>query len=532
LIFISLHLFNNGIVLISSNFVIFIENFYMKNVNVILKGRKNENYGYIKISIRHLGKTKVYSIGLKVKKKDFNPVSQRVRTSCKDYERLNEEIEEKVTFYKYLPHQRIHGLSICQYIDIISKNTVVQGTRQKYENIKSLFEKFLKETYNRDDIHFEEFDSIVVGSFYKWLRTNGNKQNTTNYLMKGFKSFFSKIEKDGKFKYPVDPFGSMTFSYEDVDRNFLTVDELKKFYTFTPNEFRTKRPSQIKLSLTDIKEGFLFSLFGQGLRISDIMTLRFNDFEILSDHSIIIRKKMIKTKKNVIVYLNSEIFQLLENQIMRTIKESSKEEIKLFLPDFKQLIERREYLLNIIKEGEKVELWDKILHINGEISMDEDLFNTEKCIKELVETNMKIYELTFNLIQLFSTDPEIKVLFVFPFLFDFLFTDIDEGNDFSILSEEQYLHFHGRRSYINKLLKDLFKQCEITKKLSFHSSRHTYTTLLLCQEKIDFTLVDVQQSLGHVDITSTQKYIRPFFTKKVKGINQSLIQETMKNTGK
>ena len=61
----------------------------MNGVNILLKGRHKDNYGYLKISVRKNNKTYVKSLKIKVLKSDFNPKTQRIRKSCTEYTKIN-----------------------------------------------------------------------------------------------------------------------------------------------------------------------------------------------------------------------------------------------------------------------------------------------------------------------------------------------------------------------------------------------------------------------------------------------------------
>ena len=103
--------------------------------------------------------------------------------------------------------------------------------------------------------------------------------------------------------------------------------------------------------------------------------------------------------------------------------------------------------------------------------------------------------------------------FVFPILNDEDFTDIKKEEDFDKMNKIQYLRFVGRRGYYNRLLKYVGEQCNISN-LTSHKSRHSYTSLLLKNNK-DINLYDLMKSLGHKNLQTTQGYIQNFVNKRV-----------------
>ena len=308
-----------------------------RGVNVVLKGRKDDKYGYLKIAVRKGGKTIVYSLGVKVLKKDFNTRTQLLRASAPNSKSINELITTKVDSFSYKPYRSGKIKSICVFMQSIIDTTDVKSTKQKYENILNLFKEYLTVNYQKDDLYFEQIDNFVISGFRTFLlnKQRRNTINTASYKMKSFKSFFSKIKKQNIYHWPVDPFVSVSFKFEETRKERLSFDELKKLINtdFDDPRFRT---SEIKYSLTDIKESFIFSVLAQGLRISDIMTLRWNDFifdqkDFNSLNALIISKRMIKTKKLVYVFLDGFSSQFLINPIKRDIPE------ELFRKELKQL---------------------------------------------------------------------------------------------------------------------------------------------------------------------------------------------------
>lgn len=494
----------------------------MKGVNVILKGRKTDNYGYLKISYRHSGKTKVYSLGIKLKKSDFNSRTQRVRSSNKEADIINRTIEDKLASLRLLPYQKHRINTICEYMKIVIDRTLVIGTKDKYNNVLTLFQKFLKQEYNKADVFFEELDTMMVNKFYSYLRKT-NKRNTANYKIKSFKSFINKAKREGVYIYQLDPFISLELRYDEVEKNYLTIDELKKFIKHKHKEYRKSRPNFIRLNLSDIKEAFIFSTLAQGLRISDIITLRFNNFYRTSgqkintdEDNVFIRKKMIKTKQIVNISLNKHTCNYIERQIVRIIEQ--------YLPEYK-----RDDTYKMFKSLQrnrlmfKSEFYKKKKALNDIFMESEEAIELEKQYEYKLSQNEDLIYFHLSIfIDMLSENETTKNLFVFPFLDDDRFTDIDSDNDFSQLSDEQYLHFVGRRSYVNHILKKLMNQSKIRKKITFHSSRHTYTTLTLEQAKDNINLYDLQKALGHSSILSTQEYISSFSSYRINDINKAI----------
>lgn len=494
----------------------------MKNLNIVYKGQPNKNFGYLKLAVRQNGKTTITSLNIRIFKKDFNTKTQRVRSSAKPQnldgatpDEINNILESKILEYANNPIARSKIKCMLQYMQIVINQTVNEGTKQKYQNIYNLFQNFINTEYNKNDLEFDKIDSSVIISFKKYLRqekiinnrkSKHNSNNTANYKLKSFKGFFSKLENDGIYKYPISPFSRLKkMNWDAVQKDYLTLDEFKKFIKHQPIEYRsnTKR-SPVRYSLEDIKESFIFSVLAQGIRISDILTLRINDFEIeekenhgILEYSIWINKIMFKTKKEITVYLNKISMQYIRKQLIRIIKLD---------PD----IENNEQINNFIKVGQKFER----LQDGQENDINDDIFEHLNVETEYFNSSI------LAILELKKID-KLNNVFIFPFLNNDLFANIVNG-DFSMINEKQYLELIGKRSYINLLLKKIFKQANLNKsKLSFHSARHTYTTLVLFDE-IPVSVFVLQKSLGHGSVTTTEKYIGDFNRDKFKSVNDSI----------
>jgi len=522
-----------------------------RGINIHVVSAKNQSSGYLKIFYRKGNKTLVQSLNIKVSKKDFNDKTQRMRLNTPDAININEFIESKLKNLSFAPHNKSKINSIVVYMQSVIDITNVKSTQQKYINIQTLFKEFVNLNYNKDDLYFYEIDSFVISSFRNHLLTKKikNSNNTTNYKLKSFKSFFSKLEKEQIYHYTISPFVNLQMKFDDTSKNYLNIKEFKDLINKDFVDTRTRKEI-ITYSLTDIKNAFIFSTLAQGLRISDILTLRWSDFifenEDYDIHDTIqISKKMIKTKKIVNVFIDNFVVYFLIDNIIKCSNEINENEVE-YIDKINVLfiqLARKKELQNIIdthkqklKSLERLEkqlhnknlkeviqvvkkISDKLDGNNKEAEYKEELSKNEV---ELFNLNEKIFNTLYNLIRTLSVNKNTKTKFVFSFLNDDKFKDIDDKNDFSQLTAKQFLKFQGTRSYINKLLKENIFNKLTDKQLSFHSARHTYTSLILDDDKNGLNVYDLMKSLGHTSIISTQKYMQGFNSKKLSNINSSL----------
>ena len=118
-----------------------------------------------------------------------------------------------------------------------------------------------------------------------------------------------------------------------------------------------------------------------------------------------------------------------------------------------------------------------------------------------------------------------KNKFVFQFLNDEDFLNVDHKNDFSKLTEEQYVALNKRTIVYNRNLKDLQELVGITKTLRSHLPRISYTNLMLNLDGV--SIYDISESLGHSSIAITDEYLKTGFRKDKTDDIQKQFEDTI-----
>lgn len=300
--------------------------------------KKGSNYGYLRLSTRVGNKTKIKSLGLEpIHKRFFNSKEGRIRKSHPNSEELNQKIEEK------LKEVRIKGNSF-QYLNDDSKSfmyffqtvidrTVNQGTKTKYKNIYNLVGRFNEQEYGGLDVKFKDITVDFILRFKKWMmETNKNTLNTSNYKLKTFQSIVNKGINEGVYHYHPNPFKYIKYKFHDSKVDILSKTDLEKlmntplvevyrgnerFGEIITNKRHFKDPRyEYKFTLDEVRSYFLFQLFCQGIRVSDLMTLRWNNF-YQNNEDLRIRKRMIKTKHEIDLIVNDYCLDILCHQLKR-----------------------------------------------------------------------------------------------------------------------------------------------------------------------------------------------------------------------
>jgi len=313
----------------------------MNTIRVIWKKKNpNDKLGYLRLSTRVGNKTILKSLSLEpIEQKLFNPKTERVRTSHTKHEYINnyieskiKEVEKKGNKIKFINDEK---KSLIVFMNKVIERTGNQGTLEKYKNIRNLLQEFNNEKYGDLDIKFSEISVDYIESWKKWLRERGITMNSVSYKTKTFQSFISKGIKERFYTYDVNPFHLVKNKIEETNIDVLNKEDLQKLIKIKLKEvYRSKEKfGQIiteqkvltdnryrhRITLDDIRNFFLFQLFCNGIRVSDLMTLRWNDFyihkDLINKDQIRIKKRMIKTKGMLDVLVNYNTMEYLKKYI-------------------------------------------------------------------------------------------------------------------------------------------------------------------------------------------------------------------------
>lgn len=244
-----------------------------------------------------------------------------------------------------------------------------------------------------------------------------------------------------------------------------------------------KKHKRIDLS----RDMILFQVFANGMRVSDLITLRWSNikFDNGDNHRLIYQ--MFKTGAGVDIPLNRNLILILFkiigcSDVAQSIIDSSnmmgyynRYASKYLKSKTKKVIEEDKYLKRLDNKEDIVIDIDSIL---------------AKSLKENI-TNLN------------------RQSFIFPILDDKQFTNIGVENKFSNVTEEQYKRMKNCTIVYDRALKDLAKFCQMEIALSSHVSRHTFTNLVLMLK--DVNMYDLQQMLRHSSLSITQKYLKDNF---------------------
>lgn len=537
----------------------------MKLKVVLKKVKKEDDKGYLRLSIRKDNKTSLKNIPLPpIDIKYWNSTKQVVRSSFGEYKLYNKTIEETIEEFKSARNLNDGGnTSKLFFLDTCSK--IIKNDYKKFSTILRYdfaiknFKEFIKFKFNMDDIQVSSLTPELFENFATFRKNQANSgDNNIKYIISIIKILIRKLEKRYEINLP-NNFYNKIISIKNIEKKkkILTIDNFQKILNDPPIENK---------KIENARQIFLFAVFSNGLRWSDTATLRFCDFEVSNfDGQIEIRfiKTMRKTRKQINTLINFKSILILAKflpkdildeedllkldyfigakQMLKRVSDNSedldniKESLTINLDNsilnrhyssneisvsVSELIPIRENYLQSIKLQYKREGKDDV-SIDILLSSNEDLkyfdalidlirknvkMKIENRIKDEMDLNLEFYKIIAKIIE--DCKEKKPMDFIFPILNPNDFKDIQLEGDFSFIT----IHQHNKiRNAINNFNNHLFEMCKILNipKISSHFARHSFGTLLIAtkgDKQID--LYSLQKALGHSSIQQSVDYIQ------------------------
>lgn len=475
------------------------------------KKYSTDDFGTIQIRITTNRKSKYETLGEKIKEKYWNPEKKEVRKNHPEQERLNTLLETTIKELKQInnvPDDEIILVEKVSFFRFFKEQLEYLLTRKRLGSYKSQktgyyhLSNYLS-SKGKTDLLFEEINPILIRDFETYLKSKEILNNSCIKYIKTFKSVYNEGVKLGKYQQVSDPFILVKNKYSPVEKKTLKRIDIEKIFKTT---FKEKDP------LYNVKNYFLFQIFAQGMRVSDLLTLRWSNVKDAE-----INFYQLKTKSQHRIPFNDIIIL----KIADYIPNRGLEIINLKF-DFNILGE--DFSLNFKEIEEKYESVRKG-NIHKVIEGDEKVIRKlENWIEVLNKSkDVMIKRLAIRIVEYSKSNLK---KFIFPILDDEVFKDVDFTSEKYTLSKYQFNQMSSKTTVYNKYLKKLQEKCEIDVVLTSHLARHSYTSLMI--ESTDKDIYTISKSLGHANISTTQHYISEFLDERVHKENDKL-NKTFKN---
>ncbi|WP_158548339.1 tyrosine-type recombinase/integrase [Marixanthomonas ophiurae] len=380
------------------------------------------------------------------------------------------------SFIKYYQDQLIN------FDHSLSENTI-----KSYRSAFLMLNNYLKHVKVKD-LQFENIDKKLAFKFKNYLIDQNLASSTIAKYFKHFKTIYNRGLDDGHKSNIRSPFKSIKIVVPVKTKQFLTIDHIK-------NLINADIPRESQDELT--KMTFLVQYFAQGLRISDLFTIRYKDIVVDSTEASI-EFSQFKTKHQLTVFVGMNLLKYLCFFI------SPKKFYEFYFEKkYNFLLNNKEYTMTFFGHQER----HKFLFNKKDVGSK--FYN--KSVDFMCSLNKTIFLEQLQLLkQKKKEDP-----------YEFLVYGLDKSlyNEESFaprknLNEEQKAKFSTCRNNYVKNLKLLDKYMGSSINIVGHTARHSYARHQLSIGTDSYLIRDL---LGHKNISTTEKYLQGFPTKLIKG---------------
>ena len=311
----------------------------MAVIKAILWSRPNKDKRYpVKIRITKDKQVKYLPTGIAVKKSDWNPTSNKVRTTNRDCERFNDKIKEKLDQVEEISKNlRKHDPS-AEMIWKVAKGEIKLGNSKLHFTEKSEIDFFaftdqaisrleksdrvrsarntkvmlnkVKKFWPFEKLPFEQITISFLKDFQAHMIGLGNSQTTVSKNIGRLRKVVNDAVDEDLMNFTDNPF--LRFKVKrgkPGKKTKLTADELSALF-----KLETKPGTR----LWDTQNIFRFQFYTGGMRIGDCLTLKWEN--IVNGR---IEYEMAKTQENVAPKLVTPAEAILD--LYRT-KDSQKED--------------------------------------------------------------------------------------------------------------------------------------------------------------------------------------------------------------
>lgn len=468
------------------------------------KRYSSDKHGIINIRITQDRKSQYISTKIQLHERYWNSNKKEVRSNHPNPNNLNELIErtiEKIKKERKLSDDPIPVTNnkksfseyFFSYLDYLTRNEKL-GTLKKYNTSYQHLLGFQKKNLKNNTL-FSDIDYKWIVSFNEYLNLKGLKTNTRNNYLKCSQKLYNQSLKEKHFRTYENPFNHFKFKRESVDKRRLSYGDVQIMTSIKLN----------KGSLVyNIRNLFLIQIYAQGLRVSDLFTLKYNNI-YFDDTFSRINFFQFKTKRRHSIQLSMYLTKLICYYIN---------------PEYNRFHTTDKYELTWGKNEYYYTLsgLDRQLKRVREESLKKGDNNWEKLSNKIGDIRSAIYTKELKIIKEYSSKNPNK--FIVPYLDETLLKEI-EFNENVRLTKRQYNHIQSRITVYNRGLKKLGDSIGTNVRLTSHVARHTYTNLML---EISTDVYSISKSLGHSNLSITESYLKDFDIEKVDGDNSKLFR--------
>ena len=500
-------------------------------ISLLLWRNKKSKKHPIKIAVHYKEdknnyKRKVFDTGVHLEEEYWDKEKKTISQFHPNYYELMKKIEAKEVLIRKQLELNDNNINSLDYLKDYEKNKQLvtflnkyieriklenrYGTARKYIALRNHLINYQK--IRGKTLFFSDINIEFLEDFRNYFLENDHPYKNAN----GYKGNFEKLQvifKEGiKRRYIkqdiVSPFKFIDFDTSPSTNEALSKRDFHRFFLEENKKIREKcHPLQYQ-NFIRAKNMFLIQFFAQGIRISDLLRLKWKN---LQDENIIY--KATKNGKNQTVYLFDEIVQLL----------------RYFLPDpFKKLYSKMhddsgfydENTIQFLKECNET----SVNTINEELKMYGLQNPLRKMATSIKGKRTKDFESVIHTLRLFitlinRTNRKEDHIFLNNYIDNRLRNLYDK--------EKIYAIYEYERAKYNRHLKVVSEKLQLNlNRLTSHVARHTYSYLF---RENDGDIYSLKQSLQHSSVKVTEQYLTSINYQKNNKANEQLIEKMRKS---
>lgn len=262
----------------------------MASVSVVFRKEKLNKKGEAPIHLRIIKDRKINFIttGIMLPKKFWDEKNHKIKTGFPNSRRLNSFISNKFTALQdqVFEHEtisrslstrqlkeKIYGIKPTDFFVFAEQalNIYLQaGQIGTYDKCRSIISK-LKKYCDGKELLFPDITLQFISKYENYLRTVcHNGTNSIYNDLKFIRKLFNDAYRLDLVEHHQNPFHKYQFKQEKGQRMFLSEEELLRIENF-------KADSTESLALH--RDMFVFASYAGGLRVSDILQLRWKNFD-------------------------------------------------------------------------------------------------------------------------------------------------------------------------------------------------------------------------------------------------------------
>lgn len=274
----------------------------MASITIVFRKDKLNTKGEAPIHFRIIKNRKASYIasGIMIIPRQWDDKNSKVKSTCKNSSRLNSFLSNKFTAIQdtVLQHEtlsksltsrnlkeKVFGKrpsDFYSFADEIVEQYKKEGRIGTYDKNRSVIAK-LREY--RPTLTFYDITPDFLMKYEQYLReAHGNMTNTVHKDMKFLRKVFNDAIRSDLIELDASPFRKYRLKLEKTHRDYLSEDELRLIEGCPAN-------SGSRLGLH--RDMFVFAAYTGGLRVSDVLQLRWSDFDG-SHLNVVIKKTSVQ----------------------------------------------------------------------------------------------------------------------------------------------------------------------------------------------------------------------------------------------